>query len=262
MGKVSNIEWLANPYTGAPGASWNPWQGCRKVTKLCENCYMFREQKRFGKDPTDVHRSGQKTFDLLYRLPKKTIVFVCSWSDFFIEEADNVRWREEAWRVMAQRPDLFYLIPTKRPQNITKETLPKDWSKWMSGCPNVMFLLSVGTQADMDGKLVDDALNVPGQWGLSVEPMLEPVDLSKRRIYYDGWNSPFEWCIIGGESGPGFREFDWVWAWQLAKQCDETGTPVFIKQAGGWPDKHHDISKFPKSMQRREYPEAILEWLK
>ena len=43
MGATSAIEWT--------DATWNPWYGCLKVSPGCKQCYMFRDQKRYGRDP-------------------------------------------------------------------------------------------------------------------------------------------------------------------------------------------------------------------
>lgn len=104
MGKESKIEWCTS--------SWNPWQGCHKVSQGCKNCYMFRDKTRYGQDPNVVTASGDKTFyaPLKWKEPKR--VFTCSWSDFFIEEADE--WRDEAFAIMALTPQHTYQVLTKR----------------------------------------------------------------------------------------------------------------------------------------------------
>ena len=45
-------------------------------------------------------------------------------TDFFVEEADE--WRDEAWRIIRQRPDIVFRLLTKRAHRI-KDCLPKDW---------------------------------------------------------------------------------------------------------------------------------------
>ncbi|MDR1185125.1 MAG: phage Gp37/Gp68 family protein, partial [Coriobacteriales bacterium] len=32
-------------------ASWNPWHGCRKFSPGCLNCYVYRMDDEFGRDP-------------------------------------------------------------------------------------------------------------------------------------------------------------------------------------------------------------------
>ena len=87
MAQDSLIEWT--------DSTWNPWHGCIKVSSGCKHCYMYRGKQRWGKDPRRVVRSST-TFDspLLWDQPHH--IFTCSWSDWFIEDADI--WRGEAWR--------------------------------------------------------------------------------------------------------------------------------------------------------------------
>src|SRR5262245_7502608 len=99
MGERTNISWTDR--------TWNPWRGCRKVSPGCKNCYMFREQARYGRDPAAVVRTKTWRDPLRYQrqaeqLGRPLRVFTCSWSDWFIEEADP--WRQEAWRVVRSCP--------------------------------------------------------------------------------------------------------------------------------------------------------------
>src|SRR5262245_41658448 len=87
--------------------TWNPWRGCRMVSPGCAHCYMFTEQRRYGRDPTEVVRT--KTWGDPPKWQRQAEagdprrrVFTCSWSDWFIEEADP--WREEAWAVIRACP--------------------------------------------------------------------------------------------------------------------------------------------------------------
>src|SRR5437870_2530620 len=89
--------------------TWNPWRGCTKISPGCTNCYMFRDQRRYGRDPSVVVRT--KTWRDPLRWQKKAeaagrtdLVFTCSWSDWFHEDADA--WRPEAWDVVRRCPNL------------------------------------------------------------------------------------------------------------------------------------------------------------
>ncbi len=116
MGLQSHIQWT--------DATWNPWQGCTKISAGCAHCYMFSEMKRYGKEGSVVVRSAPATFRLplkktrggAWAIPSGSRVFTCSWSDFFHELADA--WRPEAWAIIKQRPDLIFQILTKRPERI------------------------------------------------------------------------------------------------------------------------------------------------
>src|SRR3954467_13177575 len=122
--------------------TWNPWRGCTKVSPGCKNCYMFRDQRRYGRDPSQVVRT--KTWREAVRWQKKAeaagrtdLVFTCSWSDWFHADADA--WRPEAWEVVRRCPNLTFQILTKRPERI-REHLPADWG---AGYENVWLGVSV-----------------------------------------------------------------------------------------------------------------------
>ena len=50
MGQDSKIEWCDD--------TWNPGVGCTKVSQGCANCYMMRDQARYGQDGTVVRRTA------------------------------------------------------------------------------------------------------------------------------------------------------------------------------------------------------------
>ncbi len=167
--KNSNIEWTDH--------SWNPWYGCHKVSQGCAHCYMFREQQRFGRDPGIVQRS-RTTFRAplswaraARRRQARQCVFTCSWSDFFIEDADA--WRAEAWEIIRQTPELIYLILTKRPERIAG-CLPEDWGL---GWEHVWLGVSVEDQAAADRR-VPLLLEIQSQGRfVSAERLLGKIDL-------------------------------------------------------------------------------------
>ncbi|MCA9366705.1 phage Gp37/Gp68 family protein [Candidatus Kaiserbacteria bacterium] len=259
MAENSKIEWT--------DATWNPWQGCSKVSEACANCYMFRDMNLYGKDPSIVRRSAPRTFNLPLRknrdgtlkIPSGSKVFTCSWSDWFHAAADP--WRDEAWEVIRQRPDLIFQIVTKRTERI-KECLPSGWGE---GWPNVWLIATVENQKWADIR-ISQLLSVPAAvHGLSMEPLLGPVSLSKftgvelaspeereamREIFPHGlpensWNAQYsrwleaenkrgKWVIAGGESGHHARPLHPDWARSLRDQCQAAGVPFFFKQWGEW----------------------------
>ena len=54
MGDKTGIEWTDKTY--------NPWIGCHKVSPACAHCYMFREMKRYGREPNTIVRTSPATF--------------------------------------------------------------------------------------------------------------------------------------------------------------------------------------------------------
>jgi protein gp37 len=248
MSEATHIQWT--------NATWNPWHGCRKVSAGCKNCYMFSEKRRYGQEPTLVVRSKTKFRDPL-KWKDPAMVFTCSWSDWFIEEADA--WRDEAWDIVRSTPHLTYQILTKRPERIT-DHLPSDWP-----LRNVWLGVSVEDQANAD-KRIPELLRIPAAVRfLSVEPLLEPVDLQhirwpkpdpKRLLVpvmgdvseYDALTGDFirgrfgmsggnriDWVIVGGESGPGARPCNVEWIRSIVAQCKAANVPVFCKQLGTVP---------------------------
>lgn len=237
MGKNTRISWTETTHgdgTVTPGHTWNPWMGCHKISDGCKSCYMFREMGRYGRDPNAVQRS-KAVFNAPMKWKEPAKVFTCSWSDFFIEEADN--WRAEAWDIIKNTPHLTYQILTKRPENI-KDRLPLDWG---IGYPNVWLGVTAENQGMADRR-IPLLLNKPAiVHFVSCEPLLEKVDIA---CYLDGAYSNddafpnprvsvVDWVIVGGESGPNFRQMDLDWARSIRDQCQEAGVAFFLKQLGG-----------------------------
>lgn len=220
MGESTAIHWT--------NSTWNPWVGCRKVSQGCKHCYMFRDQARYGRDPQDVHRTTATTFDQPLHYKEPRLIFTCSWSDFFIEQADE--WRADAWRIIRDTPHTYQIL-TKRPERIA-ECLPADWD---NGYPNVWLGVSVEDQ-DAANLRIPILKHIPAKIRfLSCEPLLGPVILRSWVRPSPGWAPDFiHWVIVGGESGPGARPMNAEWARSLRDECGAAGdVAFFFKQWGG-----------------------------
>jgi len=271
MGKATGISWT--------DATWNPWQGCHPVSEGCANCYMYREKRHYGQDPTVVVRSSASTFRAPRRWKEPTVVFVCSWSDFLIEEADP--WRAEAWQIMRETPRHTYLLLTKRIER-ARECLPRDWP-----LENVWLGVTAENQARAEER-IPQLLAIPavGRF-VSVEPMLgwvwlerylpQPLyvcqrcgedfsqgeaDHNRRHAYCGGEGDPIgqteglEWVIVGGESGPSDqrRRMDVEWALALHTECQRRGVPFFGKQLSGPKDPllidGEEVKEWPNNLRK------------
>jgi protein gp37 len=236
MGEKTGIEFADK--------TWNPWQGCAKVSPGCDNCYMFREKKMYGQDPETVIRSKPPTFNAPLKWAEPEIVFTASWSDWFIREADD--WRAEAWDIIRRTPHLFYLVFTKRPQNIP-DRLPPDWG---SGYPNVMLVVTTENQEEADRR-IPKILRIPAAYrGISAEPLLGPMDIEPylwpqciatkeehdRDHDHGLWcdERSLDWVVVGGESGPRSRPMHPDWVSSIRDQCRQSSVPFFFKQWGEW----------------------------
>lgn len=198
---------------------------------------MYRDKKRYGHDPATVVRSKPGTFNAPLHWKERARVFVCSWSDFFIEDADS--WRDEAWDIIRRTQHLDYLILTKRPENIMRR-LPMDWPIW-----NVWLGVTAENQEQADKRL-PILLSIPATLHfVSVEPMIGDINL---RLGFRG--TGVDWVICGGESGPDARVMDQGWALDLKKQCAVAGVPFFMKQMSR-------KAPIPDFLQGREFPRSI-----
>ena len=222
MGKNTKIAWTDR--------TWNPWYGCKKVSAGCRSCYMFRDMERYGKNPNIVQRS-KSTFRAPLRWREPERVFTCSWSDFFIVEADA--WRTEAWEIIRRTPHLTYQILTKRPENIAAR-LPFDWG---TGYPNVWLGVTTENQEAADVR-IPILLGIPAAIRfLSIEPLIGEIDL-RMTVEFLGVSTAIKdwhpnWVIVGGESGPNFRPMNLDWARSLRNQCLAAHVAFFYKQNSG-----------------------------
>lgn len=225
----TTIEWTN--YT------WNPWVGCKKVSAGCKNCYMYREQEQRGNDPALIRRTKTLNDPLKWNKEtgnKKSMVFTCSYSDFFIEEADN--WRNEAWDIIRRTPNLIYQILTKRPERILGH-LPIDYEL----INNVWLGVTAENQKEADKRIpLLLKIKAPIRF-VSVEPMLERINLNSENLYPKGsWlkfgeftpygKRPIHWIICGCESGKNARPMELDWVRDLRNQCELANVPFFLKQ--------------------------------
>jgi protein gp37 len=207
MGKASAIEWTE--------ATWNPWHGCLKVSPGCAHCYMYRDKRRYGQDPSKVLRS-KSSFEAPTKWKESKVIFTCSWSDFFIEQADE--WRDEAWEIIRSTPQHTYQILTKRPERITGH-LPNGW-------PFSNVWLGVSVENPRFYKRIEVLADIPAEVRfLSLEPLLAPMPSLPL--------AGISWVVVGGESGPNCRPMQVEWVRQIRSQCTKAKVAFFFKQWGG-----------------------------
>ena len=121
---------------------------------------------------------------------------------------------------------------------------------WLNGgvtLPNIWLGVSVENQ-EAAYRRIPELLRIPAKVRfLSVEPLLEPVELSgygeatdwkiplNERAYIDLHHTIHktilpDWVIVGGESGPNRRDCGVDAIVSVAEQCQAAGVPVFVKQ--------------------------------
>lgn len=250
MSEVTKIQWAES--------TWNPWHGCKKVSPGCKFCYMYRDKEKYGQDPSIVVRSKTKFNDPL-KWKDGRMIFTCSWSDWFIKEADE--WRDEAWKIIKATPQHTYQILTKRPERILKH-LPDDWG---GGYPNVW----LGVSVENDSLAVTDRIHYLCQVRAAIRFIsFEPLISHMQRYVTD----KIDWIIIGGESGNDvgkyrYRPCELHWIEHIIEGYIQGSpkTKIFIKQLGthlakklGMSDRHGgNFDEFPDNLRIREFPETF-----
>lgn len=133
---------------------------------------------------------------------------VCMTSDFFLPEADE--WRDEAWDIIRQRPDVKFFLLTKRPQRVA-DHLPKDWGE---GWENVFFNVTCENQKRADER-IPVLLELPFKHkGIMCAPFIGPVSIEK---YLP--ENQIEQVLCDGENYNGARPCHYEWVKVLRDEC-------------------------------------------
>lgn len=259
---------------------------------------------------------------LSWKRPRR--IFVGSMTDLFHEVVPDV-FLDKVFAYMAMAPQHTFILLTKRPARMLeyikeiktefrehtesnschtftleiphvvrgREVL--DFKMWP--LPNVILMATVEDQPRADERMPHLMALAGMGWrtGVSIEPMLGPVDLRNFHDPYDR-NTPglssghdwltgeewsfsdifgggpnwiegddygkrrLHWVICGGESGPNARPLHPDWARGLRDQCASAGVPYFFKQWGEWLPM--DQTGAPKpGAKGRSLPPSKAHWM-
>lgn len=270
MATKSNIQWT--------DATWNVARGCSVVSEGCVFCYMMRDSLNDTRYKSTEVTKTKTVFNLPLTLKEPgTKVFTSSLTDFFHEGCDS--FRLEAFDIIRRCPHLTFQILTKRPERIAssiwaaiKESEAKrifdDTKHWLADWmrdlpPNNIWLGVTAENQKRANERIPELLRIPAVVHFaSVEPMLEPVDLTRcvERIegeytyttnalkgvehcrnpngpnYEVYSNNPIEykldWVIIGGESGFGSKPLDPAVKWKY-RECRAEWIADLARQCQG-----------------------------
>lgn len=260
MSADSAISWTDHTF--------NPWWGCVKVSPGCQHCYAETLSNRFGGDVWgvgkprrtfgDSHWNDPLRWDTKARTASRIDrVFTASMADVFEDRRDLDAPRARLFALVEQTPNLQWLILSKRADRMV-DLAP---ASWRDGWPaNAVAMTSVENQRYAEHRL-PELLRVPAPLhGVSVEPLLGPVDLTP-------WLAGLDWVIVGGESGPGARTMQLTWATDVMEQCRRSSTPFFMKQLGAVmakklkkaTHKGEAMADLPPWLRVREFPSAMQE---
>jgi protein gp37 len=189
--------------------------------------------------------------------------------DLFHEDVPN-SYIQAVFTVMARCWQHTFQILTKRPSRILEIisiwvnnglTLREGFGAVLP--PNVWLGVSVENQKTSEER-IPLLLQTPAAVRfVSAEPLLGNIYLnhleyeaiseidSLRGTHglirpHSGKCNKLDWVIVGAESGPRRRECDNQWIARIVKQCVDSNTPVFVKQA----HEGRKVVKMPKIMGR------------
>lgn len=247
------IQWPTAKYWTA---QWNPIIGCKPCSPACEHCYAAAWAKRFGQS-FEPHATKQ-------RPPRKGVVFCGNMTDLFGEWVNPYSSSIYILGCIGNGKKSTFLWLTKRVVNMTcaiermarhitdpeaRRTLPSRFSGHYFG-------FTAEKQELYNERFIEFRFGKPSWvngW-LSAEPLLGPIDLGLRYIAPE--DMPFEWVVVGCESGPNRRPCKIEWVESIVEQCRKAGIPVFVKQLDINGKCESDITKFPKHLQIRQVPWA------
>lgn len=274
MGK-SAIEWTEH--------TWNPVEGCRRVSPGCQNCYAERYAGRFLAAPlvqlsrwTGLVRLIESRLSGPLRRQKPTTYFVCSRSDLFYEQVPD-EWIDQIFAVMALCPQHRFLVLTKRAKRMREWFARTEWSapvadtciEFETGICDEPNSGGYGKQFWWDSTMADpftDAQLWPldNVWlGVSAEDQpraeerieeLVVTPAGHRFVSLEPLLGPVEldenagfldWVIVGGESGPGARPCHPDWVRSIQGRCEAAGVPFFFKQWGEFRPHESWLNSYP-----------------
>lgn len=302
MADGTHIEWC--------DATWPVVQGCDYESPGCTHCYAVPLLWRMAHHPNpkisaplqglvEKHANGKPAFtgklalredrlDWPLRWPGGKKIFLPSHGDLF--HPGVPRWFQDrvfaviAFCGAATPPDTFILL-TKRPKAFREylediiasgRTLPLGPDAGYGGIivkgpiKNLWGLTSVERQQEADERIPEILAAPLAVRGISAEPLLGPVDLTRlcilpqkpgsirAGIHVDALRNkhcesgvprglgPLNWVITGGESGPGARGALRAWFQSIRDQCQAAGVAYFHKQNGEFIDANEWFDRVTK----------------
>jgi protein gp37 len=238
----SKIEWTDHTF--------NPWWGCQKISPACDRCYAEAQAHRWGHELWGKYADRRQMSESHWRKPLvwnedaekegvSRLVFCASMADVFEDRQDLYVPRARLWELIAETWHLDWLLLTKRPENIDV-MMP---FRWQQSAPLNVWVGATAENQKLYHERVAHLAGLPFDAFLSLEPLLEPIDLQPEVADF----GRIKWVIVGGETGPGARPMDPDWAREIRDQCAEYGVAFFMKQMT-------NRAPIPQDLMIRQFP--------
>lgn len=235
---------------------WNPWHGCTKISPGCRYCYVYRQDEMYGSEisSSECRKTGnfnlpvKRKRDKSWKIESGKVVFTCFTSDFLLKDADE--WRNECWKMIKERSDLWFYFFTKRIDRFM-DCIPDNWA---DGYDNVLVGCTVENQQMADYRLpIFKTLPIKHK-SIIVSPLIGYVDLSS---YLD---ESIEEVSVGGESGLEARPCNYDWVLSLREQCIKAGVPFRFHQTGARFIKDGKMYRVPRKFQLSQAHKANIDY--
>lgn len=278
MGANTNIPWANHTH--------NEWLGCEKVDEACLNCYAELWAKQYGLVKWGRRAKRVMTSKSTRRKPHqwnkragitgvRESVFAGSLCDVCEDRPDLLAPRMNLRRTIEETENLDWLLLTKRPEHFG--LFGWDEKSWPL---NAWAMTTVANQKNADERIPELFKTHAHVLGLSMEPLLGPVDI---HWALRGWcpihhTAPVcyapdigyglcahdhtyrirrvNWVIVGSESlgnKPG-RPTSLEWVRSIRDQCGVAGVAFFVKQLEIAGQLVKDVSRFPFDLRIQELP--------
>ncbi|NCB34079.1 MAG: DUF5131 family protein, partial [Erysipelotrichia bacterium] len=167
--------------------------------------------------PVETYQRGERAGK--YKVKSGETVYLCFSSDFLLEDADE--WRNECWRIIAERPDLHFIFLTKRIERFAA-CMPPDWK---NGYDNVTVGCTIENQRTADDRLsIFDTLPIRHK-NIICQPLIENISIEKHM-------KDVELVLAGGESDQNARVLDYSWVLSIREQCIRQNVKFEFRQCG------------------------------
>lgn len=237
MGK-SDIDWTEETI--------NNITGCNKISEGCKNCYAEVMTKKLQQQGSRRYKNGFDTvtlhpevFQEVKRKTRGRLYFVNSMADTFHKDVPD-SFLIEMFNIMKETPIHTYQVLTKRAERLIEFNNIYSFAD----IPNLWLGVTVENQRRVNRIQYLKQTDAQTKF-LSCEPLISDINFGDELKGID-------WVIVGGESGPNFREMKLEWAENILSQCRLFEIPYFFKQKSGVRPKK--LSKDLNGIIYQEYP--------